>query len=163
MSKMSKTKGQNGEYEVIRMLQAVIDGVARELSGGKDGEVSGVQLKRNLEQVRAGGADVSGMRWIEVEVKRRETLSVKEWWQQVVKASEESQKRLESDGVGEKVWPVLVYRKNREAWSVRMLCGVKVGEKWYYVPAVVTVETFLWWFRQKLLERMAEGGGKVGE
>jgi len=62
--------------------------------------------KRNLEQVRSGGYDLVGFEPFAFEIKRCQTLSLRHWWLQVVSA------------VGrDNLIPVVMYRRNREAWQ----------------------------------------------
>lgn len=143
-----KSKGMSGEREVIMMLQAEIDKVVKE-SGCER-----VVLRRNLEQVRSGGADVEGLEWIEVEVKRREGEDVKKWWAQVSEAARKSGERR-----GGAVEPVLLWRENRGKWKVRMRVGVERDGKWWKVPGMVELEVFLWWFRGMVEERVKAGRG----
>ena len=99
-----KAKGSAGELEAAKLLT----------SWAKDIGVS-LDLSRNLEQVRAGGADVNGVPNLEVEVKRQETLNVGAWWRQVCRASDKSGKV-----------PLLMYRQNRRPWffKVRQVVAV---------------------------------------
>jgi hypothetical protein len=85
-----RAKGQNGEREAAALLS----------------ELAGIDLARTLGQSRDGGEDIAGIPGICVEVKRHETLNVNGWWKQVCRAA---------DSKGE--LPVLMYRRNREAWS----------------------------------------------
>ena len=96
--KSPKQKGSSGEYEII----ALLTGWAAEV------EVS-LDLSRNLEQVRAGGADINGVPGLEVEVKRVENGSINQWWKQVCKAADKSGKT-----------PSLFHRKNRQPWRARV-------------------------------------------
>lgn len=95
--KSPKSKGSGGEYEIICLLTdwAAEIGVT-------------LELERNLEQVRRGGADVNGVPNMEVEVKRVETLAVASWWAQVCRAADQSGKV-----------PLLAYRQNRKKWRFK--------------------------------------------
>ena len=146
-----KSKGMSGEREVIMMLQAEIDKVVGERG------VERVVLRRNLEQVRSGGADVEGLEWLEVEVKRRESEDVKKWWGQVSEAA-----RVSGERRGAVVEPVLVWRENRGKWKVRMRVGVEREGKLWKVPGIVELEIFLWWFRGEI-ERRVKAGKGIGE
>ncbi|RLC88505.1 MAG: hypothetical protein DRJ03_02540 [Chloroflexi bacterium] len=61
--------------------------------------------ERNLEQVRSGGYDLVGFYPFAVEVKRCEVLALRDWWLQVVQAT---------DGY---MVPVVMYRQNRCKWQ----------------------------------------------
>ena len=91
----SKAKGSAGELEAARLLTGWAAGVGVQLT-----------LERNLEQVRAGGADINGVPGLEVEVKRQEALSIGAWWRQVCKAADRSGKV-----------PLLMWRQNRKPWT----------------------------------------------
>jgi len=60
--------------------------------------------KRNLEQVRSGGFDLTGFDPFAVEVKRCQTLAKRDWW---IKLKKETPPFME---------PVVMYRKNRQPW-----------------------------------------------
>lgn len=103
--KSPKGKGSGGEYEIIKLLT----------EWGEDVGYS-LQLERNLEQVRKGGADVDGVPGLEIEVKRVEANGINSWWAQVCKAAKATGGR-----------PMLCHRKNRQPWRFRV--GVYVWEK----------------------------------
>jgi len=86
----SRIKGQVGEREACRLL----------------GDIIGtLNLERNLEQVRSGGADILGVVGLCIEVKRQETLSLNSWWRQACEAA---------DNRGET--PIVMFRQNRKPW-----------------------------------------------
>jgi hypothetical protein len=89
-------------------------------------------LERNLEQVRAGGADVNGVEGMEVEVKRVEQLVVATAWAQVCRAAASSGKH-----------PFLIHRKNRGSWKVRtrIESALHIGGAWKLVAVVADLET----------------------
>jgi hypothetical protein len=64
--------------------------------------------ERNLEQVRSGGSDLLYVEPLCVEVKRVENLSLTAWWNQVVKAAQQSPRNL---------IPIVMFRKNRKPWE----------------------------------------------
>lgn len=96
--KSPKNKGSSGELEAAVLLTAMA------MRGGYS-----LTLERNLEQVRHGGADLNGMPDTEIEVKRQETLSISTWWDQVLKAADNSGKV-----------PVLMWRQNRKKWLFKV-------------------------------------------
>lgn len=95
-----KIKGAIGERELASLLT---------LWGTEVG--MGLALQRNLDQVRDGGHDLTGLEdWgLAVECKRHETLSINAWWGQAVR-----------QGVKAKAIPVLAYRQNRKPWKFRI-------------------------------------------
>lgn len=100
--KSPKAKGSSGEYEIIALLTAWAAEVGVQLD-----------LTRNLEQVREGGADINGVTGLEVEVKRVENGSINQWWAQVCRAANKSGKT-----------PTLFHRKNRQPWRARVRTSV---------------------------------------
>lgn len=100
--KSPKQKGAGGELEVCRLLTSWAASVGVQL-----------QLERNLEQVRYGGADINGVPGLEIEVKRVEANGINQWWSQVCTAARKTGKR-----------PMLCHRKNRQPWSFRIGASV---------------------------------------
>ena len=68
MSAMSRRKGAGHEREVVNLLKA-----------------SGHECARNLDQVRDGGGDIPFGEFL-IECKRRKSIAIYEWWEQVVAA-----------------------------------------------------------------------------
>ena len=89
MSKASRDKGARAEREVLHLL----------------GDELGIELTRNLQQTREGGADCLAVWGWAIEIKRQESLSRPAWWRQAVR---------QAAGIGE---PMLLYRRNREPWQ----------------------------------------------
>ena len=90
----SRAKGQRGERELCALL----------------GERLGIDLARNLDQCRSGGADIELPRYA-IEVKRGERFLSK-WIDQAIEQSG-------SDRV-----PVLAWRQNRQPWRLIVLSDV---------------------------------------
>lgn len=136
--RMSRNKGANGEREVIRLLQPVVSKVCAAC-----GKVELV-LKRNYTQRFASKQyDVEGVPWMALEVKRVENSSgLGSWWRQCLAATREGQT------------PVLFWRQNHGVWKVRMRTVVLAGRKRVRATVDVSVETFLVWFEQRLLDEM---------
>lgn len=65
----------------------------------------GIEVYRNLDQVRNGGADILCVHGFAIEVKRREALSRPAWWSQAVRQAQTG--NLE---------PMVFYRRSREPW-----------------------------------------------
>lgn len=95
MGKHQKTKGASAEREVAKILEKKL----------------GTTLERNLEQTRGGGYDLIGLEHLGValEVKRQERLNVSAWWKQAKEQTTEAAPK-----------PVLFYRQNYKAWTVRL-------------------------------------------
>lgn len=91
MSKMGRNKGANGEREVFKLLSDLL----------------GFEIKRNLKQYQSGQfSDTESIEHVALEVKRCETILLKNWWSQTVDAAINTNKL-----------PVLCYRKSRAPWT----------------------------------------------
>lgn len=89
----SRTKGASAERELFKII----------------GDMLGIKVKRNLEQTRDGGADTIVGEWA-LEVKRQEILHIDDWWEQTTRQATIAYKQ-----------PMLIYRKSRQPWRVRVL------------------------------------------
>lgn len=92
MGAMSRTKGASGERELARILS----------------EELGVDVTRNLLQVRQGGHDLDGVPGWCLEVKRRAKVTEafkRLWWIQANEQAQRTQGR-----------PALLYRADRQQW-----------------------------------------------
>jgi hypothetical protein len=147
MSKMSRTKGQSGEREVIDLLQPTLDAVVR----GHGLDPNNFPIQRNTVQSDRGGSDLTGLPGLAIEVKRCETLAIESWWEQC------TEQAMGPRMIGFRAVPVLFYRRNRTPWRVRMLghCGGNLGGGkdpgvLPLTPAVVDVslDDFLKWFER---------------
>lgn len=132
-------KGSSGERE----LAAILMGWSAEVGVY-------LEIERNLEQVRKGGADLNGVPAMEIEVKRREKLSIPSWWRQVCKASEQSGK-----------WPVLAYRGNRQPWRFRTYVHAAIYPKEGHgvtVPIIADMDetSFKSWFQTWVKQKQGE-------
>lgn len=74
----SRQKGANGEREVAKILQQVVNEVALQC-----GYVPPT-IRRNTEQSQIGGEDLTGLPWYSFEIKRCERVELDKWWQQTV-------------------------------------------------------------------------------
>lgn len=127
-----RTKGAEGEREVIRALEPIARRVLAEL-----GHVvsDGAVVQRNQNQTAVGGCDLTGTFGLAIEVKRQEQLAVGTWWKQACKSAAD---------LGEQ--PVLVYRQNRQRWRVMMNGYLALPNSYVGFPVEVTWEDFLAWF-----------------
>lgn len=101
---MSRNKGQRGEREVCHLLQPILD-----VTG------TGWKLERNLTQTQSGGYDLVGVPGLAIEVKYHETITPNPWWEQCVRQA------------GDTLIPILIYRKSRVPWRVRMQGWLGLG------------------------------------
>lgn len=146
----NRNKGHDGEREIVRLLQPVVEMVLGEK-----------RLQRNLVQSRQGGHDICGLEHLAIEVKRCETLEIEKWWKQTLRQAEAAGGAI----------PVLMYRQNRGKWNVvmfgrigTMICRVQVD-----------MTTFGVWLGEDLRDMVRRGeiqarsgfyqddGGKAGE
>ena len=124
MSKMSKTKGANGEREILRWFVKHFDQIER--------------LSRNLAQSREGGCDCTELPGIALEVKRQESLSLPAWWRQTTKSAIEIQ-----------LMPVLVYRQNRGKWKFCIPASLVTPRSWGFIQ--LDEAEFILWYTEKLM------------
>lgn len=102
-------------------------------------------LKRNLEQTRNGGHDLTGLEQygLAVECKRVEKLDLPAWWAQA-----ERQANVIS------CLPVLAYKQNRKPWcfKIRITAAIEANGRWVTIPADVEMDmlTFKRWFIARL-------------
>ena len=140
MSRMGLMKGKRGEREVIKLMQPVLEEVYSMV--GRVDEVP--KLKRNLMQSAEGGFDIVGLEWLALEVKFHETEQMTGWWEQCKRQA----------GCGQE--PVLIHRKSRVAWRVRMFGNLPLpsGQK-VKCPVDITVDSFLIYLRHRLLQELS--------
>ena len=133
----ARAKGRLGEQEVIAYLQPVVNEAYREAG------LEPPELVRNLSQSRAGGFDVSGLDWLALEVKRQESDQVSQWWQQCKRQA------------GESCVAVLVYRKSRTPWRVRMFGYVDAGASRIRCPVDISMDAFLAYLHVRIIWELA--------
>jgi Holliday junction resolvase len=86
---MQRRKGQVAEREIFALLS----------------EDLGAVVKRRILQAREGGCDSLDIPQWAIEVKRHETLNLKEWWSQTIRQANAVQRK-----------PILFYRQSRQPW-----------------------------------------------
>ena len=136
-----RTKGQDGEREVAKMLNGIVAEV-RKASGLPALDTRDELFQRNQNQSAVGGSDLSNPLGLDIEVKRQEALSVTAWWKQCVEAANRS------GGI-----PILIYRQNRKAWRVCMYADIPLqarGTSSYKslgpCRVEIDIDTFKAWF-----------------
>lgn len=82
MSAMSRRKGASYEREIVNLIKA-----------------AGHACARNLDQVRDGGGDIPFGEWL-IECKRRASIGLYQWWDQVCAACRDKK-------------PLLIIRANK--------------------------------------------------
>ena len=136
MSINPKTKGASAERELAHLLETAL----------------GADFTRNLEQCRGGGVDLlcENIPWLALEVKRRETLAIGEWWRQ-------AQRQAKADQI-----PALAYRQNRRPWLFVIPLSAVLSGAPETALATLDTEGFLWWVRSKNDARVSVGAGSDG-
>lgn len=147
-----RAKGAEGEREVIRMLTPIIKEVMKEMDFAEELIRDADQMvQRNQNQSAVGGCDLTNVFGIAVEVKRQETLSVNTWWKQCVTSAQRNNEL-----------PLLIYRKNRQAWRIRTFGFLHVPHHeggWTGHQSVIELEEedFKSWFKQWVRAKILTG------
>ncbi len=106
MSINSRNKGKGGELEVRDLFRAAFEGIIPDVT----------VIRRNHQQAEIGGADLVGVPYYSVEVKRMKQISwgkeLDSWWEQCTRQAKEEDKI-----------PLLLFRQDHGKWFV-MLWGV---------------------------------------
>lgn len=139
-------KGKEGERQVCRLLNVVIQDVAKNFDEETRQALNKI-VQRNQNQSAVGGGDIY-LLGLAIEVKRQETLSVDAWWRQAV-ASTSPRYSI----------PVLMYRQNNRKWHVVMEVNLPhlIGNRTPKVRAEISIESFLEWFHQWTLQKIIGG------
>lgn len=127
-----RAKGQRGEREVVKLLQAVVD-VVRTRRG-----LPSLLLQRNTLQSDKGGEDIAGLKGFAIEVKWQESMTpFNQWWNQCLRQAERCQ------GV-----PILFYRASHQPWKVKMRAFVltPTDRDSVEMDMQISVEDFIEWF-----------------
>lgn len=133
----ARRKGQNGEREVISLLQPIVDERYKTLSS-----LSAPDLERNQNQSNNGGYDIIGLEWIALEIKRQEKENISAWWAQTKKQAKPNQQ------------PVLIYRANNQPWRVMLEVAIYENNQLLVMPAQISLDNFLQWFKIKLTSNL---------
>lgn len=146
MSINIRQKGQEGEREIVRALEPIVQRLLKD--GGYPVPDKPI-IQRNQNQSAVGGSDLSNTFGLCIEVKRQEQLSINTWWKQCTDAAKSN---------GET--PVLLYRQNGKKWRCVVMAQLQLPS----VDAVSSImiariemswDDFLSWFeewvRRKLL------------
>lgn len=137
-----RTKGQEGEREIAKILNGIVRDVRISLKLPVY-ETNDELFQRNQNQSAVGGADLSNPMGLEIEIKRQEQLSVNTWWKQCVTSADRTK------GI-----PILMFRQNRKAWRICMEAEIPLqaaGSSSYSSLGPCRVEidldTFKAWFK----------------
>lgn len=142
MSINVRTKGQEGEREVAKLLNGIVAKVRDELKLPQYATQDEL-FQRNQNQSAVGGSDLSCPMPLDIEIKRQEALSVNTWWKQCVASAERT------GGI-----PILIFRQNRKAWRVCMYADIPLqptGSSCYSslgpCRVEIDIDTFKAWFK----------------
>lgn len=140
-----RTKGQEGEREVARAMNSIVESV---LTNKGLALPEKPVIQRNQNQSAVGGHDLSNPFNLGIEVKRQEAISVNTWWTQCTNSC-----------VATGDIPVLVYRKNKAKWAVVLLVDLPVGDGVHVsrVRAEIEWNSFLQWFYTFVSRRIDSG------
>lgn len=135
-----RTKGQEGEREIAREMNAVLATVLRRLARTVP-ETPIIQ--RNQNQSACGGSDLTNTFHLAIEIKRQEDLQINTWWKQCCDAAERSNQ-----------FPVLIYRQSGRKWRVIANMWLSLPSPRTYIDsrsamqfrAEISFESFLSWF-----------------
>lgn len=142
MSINVRTKGQEGEREIARILNLIVADVRAAMKLPQY-ETKDELFQRNQNQSAVGGADLSNPMGLEIEIKRQEQLSVNTWWKQCVISAERT------GGIA-----VLIFRQNRKSWRICMegnlplqAAGATTYSSLGPCRVEIDMDTFKAWFR----------------
>lgn len=137
-----RTKGQEGEREIAKILNGIVAEVRREM-GLPVYAIIDELFQRNQNQSAVGGSDLASPLPLEIEVKRQEALSIGSWWKQCVGSAERT------GGI-----PILAFRQNRKSWRIVLHGDIPLqptGSSCYAslgnCRVEIDMDTFRQWFR----------------
>lgn len=141
-----RTKGQEGEREVARAMNSIVDAV---LVRNGYATPSKPIVQRNQNQSAVGGSDLSNPFGLGIEVKRQEALSINAWWKQCLAA-------CATDGC----LPIVVFRQNgKRDWRVIMNIDIPIDSVCHMqkVRAEIGWDDFLQWLFNYIERRLKLG------
>jgi len=92
--------------------------------------------ERNLEQARSGGHDLINCDPFCMEIKRCESLLLRDWWVKTINTAKKEQ-----------LIPVVMFRKNKEKWQF-LIGATEIGLATGYVR--LESREFILWAKEKL-------------
>lgn len=126
-------KGKNGELEFAKWLEENLDLEKK--------------LKRNIEQVREGGADITCLKPFLFEVKRCEKLDLFSWWGQIKRAADNYNKQNKILTNNDFRMPIVAFRQNRKKWEF-LISASNIGLEFGFIR--ITERIFLEWAKNIL-------------
>jgi hypothetical protein len=143
-----RAKGANGEREVVRMLNGIIENLLSQQQWPADVVSNALKcIQRNQNQSAVGGSDLSGVFGLAIEIKRHENIQIEPWWKQ---CTEQAARNGEH--------PVLLYRKNHQPWRcVTMGHAPLPGGRMSAMRVQFEEDSFTTWFYQWVYYKMIAG------
>lgn len=143
-----RQKGAEGERQVYKALNPIIQQVMRELHYPDLQVIAAANaVQRNQNQSAVGGNDLTNTFGLSIEVKRQEQLSVNTWWKQTTDAAKRNNE-----------YPVLLYRQNNKKWQCVTLGTVPLPTgKLVHVRVQMDWEDFLNWFKEWVRDCLLRG------
>lgn len=141
-----RTKGQEGEREVARALNSIVESVLTK--HGIPFPTKPV-FQRNQNQSAVGGSDLSNPFYLAIEVKRQEALAINTWWTQCCKSA-----------IADAALPVLIFRQNgKRDWRciLRVDVPLEQGVHVSGIRAEISWSDFLQWFYSFVDRKIARG------
>lgn len=135
-----RTKGQEGEREIARDLNGIVNGILRELELPPYPDDK-PRIQRNQNQTAVGGCDLTDTFELAIEIKRQEQLSINPWWAQCVASARALDQK-----------PVLIFRQNtpgggRKLWRVILEVELGIpGAPSHNARAEISYDDFKLWF-----------------
>lgn len=144
-----RQKGAEGERQIYKALNPIIQKVMRELNFPEDTVLAAANaVQRNQNQSAVGGNDLSNTFGMSIEVKRQEQLSINTWWKQTCDAAVRNNEQ-----------PVLLYRQNNKKWQCVTTGLVELPDsKFMQVRINIEWESFLVWFEEWVRVKLSNGG-----
>jgi hypothetical protein len=127
-----RNKGQRGERQVVKLLQAIVDTVHQRRG------LALILLQRNQLATWQGGEDITGLEGFCIEVKWQEIGWNPEWWKQCL-----------AQAAYRPGWtPVLFYRASHQKWNVKLRAFVNTPMDTEQVESDITmsIDDFVEWF-----------------
>lgn len=131
-----RQKGAAGEREAAKLLMEWLRDIYIEAN------VEPEVIERNLSQSRAGGHDLDGLPWCNIEVKRQEKLQLGDWWRQTLNQTKPGN------------IPLLMWRQNRQPWRFRTWATMQIGPVTHQAVVDLDEPNARLWLRAQVQTRL---------
>lgn len=141
-----RTKGASAEREIYSKLNLLVIDAFR-AHGIEPRDIPDNYLfERNQNQSSGGGSDLTNPYGLAIEIKRQESLAITTWWKQCATSARKENKL-----------PVLLYRKNHQAWKCVILASLFVPNyAQIVVPSEISWDDFCVWAKAWLYARLKQ-------